>query len=186
MTDSNLALQLQHIAGWGSDIRRREGTHGATPLPMGKGPTPTGEPTPQVATVEILTSTERDGLTPVFGATVPPSGLSGMCRRWAFKFSENDLRHWLLLLFADRVNVGEGLVSDLSQGHVPNLFAEMGAKAEWQHNKPGVARKAAVLGVVVVATLWLVSQRRRSHRVNRAAAPRGHQLQRSPARASKR
>lgn len=62
---------------------------------------------PQLQKVEILRSNERPGLTPVFGTSTPPSGLSGMLRRAAFKFSENDLRHWLILLFADRVNVGD-------------------------------------------------------------------------------
>ena len=44
----------------------------------------------------------------------------------AFKQSENDMRHWLMLLLADRVNVVEGLIDDLAHGHVPNLFKEMG------------------------------------------------------------
>ncbi|MGI9245815.1 MAG: hypothetical protein ACR2I8_03810, partial [Steroidobacteraceae bacterium] len=55
------------------------------------------------------------GITPVFGTAVPPSGLSGAIRRRAFRHSENDLRHWLLLLAADRVNVFEGLVADVQE-----------------------------------------------------------------------
>ena len=58
-------------------------------------------------------STERGGVTPVFGTSVPPSGLSGMLRRRAFRRSENDVRHWMMLLLADRVNVVEGLLEDL-------------------------------------------------------------------------
>ena len=158
---AGLAQSRQHIPGWGSDIGRRDGTRGSMPLSTDSAYSVNGQPTQQAATVEILTSTERDGLTPVFGTSVPPAGLSGMCRRVAFKFSENDVRHWLLLLLADRVNVGEGLVCDVASGHIPNLFVEMGAKVEWQHNKRGVVRKAAVTGVVLGAAWWMYRRHRK-------------------------
>ena len=41
------------------------------------------------------------------------SANSGVIRRAAFRYSENDLRHWLMLMGADRVNVVEGLGQDL-------------------------------------------------------------------------
>ena len=95
-----------HITGWGADL-----DHANRPAyPMERTPPRLqGIPSlvPQLQKVEILRSNERPGLTPVFGTSTPPSGLSGMLRRAAFKFSENDLRHWLILLFADRVNVGD-------------------------------------------------------------------------------
>ena len=68
-------------------------------------------------------------------------------RELAFRFSENDIRHWLILLAADRVNVGEGLLDDLAHGHVPNIFAEMGWRSEWRYNRAGVIKKALVAGV---------------------------------------
>ena len=64
-------------------------------------------------TLFVIASGERPGITPVFGTSVPPSGLSGWIRRRAFRRSESDLRHWMLLLLADRVNVAEGLVDDV-------------------------------------------------------------------------
>jgi hypothetical protein len=67
----------------------------------------------QPVTVEVLHSNERRGLTPVFGTTVPPAGLSGALRRQAFRRSENDIRHWLMLLAADRVNAVEGVLDDV-------------------------------------------------------------------------
>jgi hypothetical protein len=99
-------------------------------------------------------------MTPLFGSTVPPSGISGMMRRAAFRFSENDLRHWLILLAADRVNVGEGLLSDLAHGHVPNIFAEMGMAAEWKYNRKGFIKKAVIVGGVI-GTVMLLRKRRR-------------------------
>lgn len=115
----------------------------------------------QTPTVKVLHSTERPGLTPVFGTAQPPSGLSGLIRVGAFRYSENDLRHWLMLLFADRVNVVEGIIDDLAHGHVPNLFREMGGPAEWQYNRAGFMRKAAIAGAVVALLLYVNSRRRR-------------------------
>jgi hypothetical protein len=108
----------------------------------------------------VFHSTERPGITPVFGTTVPPSGLSGMLRALAFRYSENDLRHWLILLAADRVNVGEGLASDLAHGHIPNIFAEMGLRAEWRYNRAGLVKKAVVASALVGAAIYLARRRR--------------------------
>jgi hypothetical protein len=115
----------------------------------------------QVPSVRVFHSNERPGLTPVFGTAQPPSGLSGMIRSGAFRFSENDLRHWLMLLFADRVNVVEGIIDDLAHGHVPNLFTEMGGPAEWRYNRQGFIRKAVIAGGVVALLLYINSRRRR-------------------------
>jgi hypothetical protein len=94
--------------------------------------------------VEILMSNERPALTRVFGNTVPPSGLSGIVRRYAFKHSEDRYRHWIPLILADRINVVEGLVEDLSKGYLPNLSKERGWKVEWKHNPKQMATKVAI------------------------------------------
>jgi hypothetical protein len=92
---------------------------------------------------------------------VPPSGLSGAMRDIAFRYSENDLRHWMLLLGADRVNVIEGILDDLAHGHVPNLWREMGLGAEWRYNRAGFVRKAAIATVAIGAAVYLMRRRRR-------------------------
>jgi len=117
-------------------------------------------PQQQHADVEVLHSTERPVITPIFGSTLPPSGLSGRLRRLAFRHSENDLRHWLMLLLADRVQMGEALIDDISRGHVPNLYAEMGGRAELRHNPMGAARKAAI-GVAALALVAMALKKRR-------------------------
>jgi hypothetical protein len=111
---------------------------------------------PQSQRVEVLVSNERPGITQLHGTVQPPSGLSGMLRRAAFKFSENDIRHWLILLGADRINVVEGIVDDLAHGHVPNILGEMGIKSEWQHNKAGLAKKVAIAGAVGAVAYFLL------------------------------
>jgi hypothetical protein len=115
----------------------------------------------QPPSVKVFHSTERPGLTPVYGTAQPPSGVSGMIRAGAFHYSENDLRHWLMLLFADRVNMVEGIIEDLAHGHVPNFFSEMGGPAEWKHNRSGFIRKAFIAGAVVGTLVYLNGRRRR-------------------------
>ena len=70
------------------------------------------QPEQQPLEVTVFHSLERQDLTPVFGTSCPPAGLSGLIRRSAFRLSENDARHWLMLLFADRVDAVEGLIED--------------------------------------------------------------------------
>jgi len=154
--------QLQHIQGWGADLDRKN----RPGVPMERTPprfinAPAGDPAPQAQDVEVLVSTERPGRTPLFGSVQPPSGLSGAIRRSAFKHSENDVRHWLLLLLADRVNVVEGIGHDLSQGKVPNVLAEMGIKSEFMHNPAGLAKKVVIGGAVIGAACYLMKRRDR-------------------------
>jgi len=114
------------------------------------------QPAIQERRVEVLQSIEYARSPAVFGTTMPPSGLSGAIRRLAFKRSESDWWHWLLLMAADRVNVVEGVIEDLGQGRIPNIPAEMGLRAELEHNRPAFIRKAvAVLAVTGVAAALL-------------------------------
>jgi hypothetical protein len=151
-----------HIKGWGAD----RDPHSRPAYPMERMPPRLeggvrDDPEQQHAHVQIFHSTERPGLTPVFGTSAPPSGISGRVRSVAYKYSENDLRHWLLLLFADRVNVVEGVVSDLAHGHVPNVYREMGGPAELKYNRAGAIRKAAVVTGILAAGYLIWRSRRR-------------------------
>lgn len=116
-------------------------------------------PTLQESELEVLCSMEHNRRPAVFGTSVPPSGISGMVRRSAFGYSENDWRHWLMLLGADRINMIEGVVEDLSRGRLPNLPAEMGFRAEWQHNRAGFLRKAAIAATVTAVAVAFLSRR---------------------------
>jgi hypothetical protein len=155
------AADMSHIQGWGADLDRKN----RPAVPMERTPPRLEHPAPahieqQTTDIPVLVSPERPAITPIFGTSVPPSGISGMIRAAAFKTTENDIRHWLLLMLADRVNVVEGLVDDLSRGRVPNVFAEMGIKAEWQHNRAGLVKKAAITTAVVGAAWYLLHRRR--------------------------
>ncbi len=58
----------------------------------------------QEPTVEVLMPPGRSELTPVFGTTLPPRGVSGLLRRAAYRIPEHKATHWQLLMLADRVD----------------------------------------------------------------------------------
>ncbi len=115
-------------------------------------------PQPNRHGIAVFHSTERPGLTPVWGTSSGPRGLSGAIRRYGYHFSENDLRRWFILMLADRVDVGEGIVEDLAHGHVPNLWKEMGLAAEWRHNRAGLIQKALIATAIAGLLLYLMKR----------------------------
>ena len=109
----------------------------------------------------------RDRVTARVGRTVATSMSStfhsfafGLIRRFAFKHSESSYAHWLPLMLADRLNVVEGLVSDLATGRVPNVFAERGWTAEWTHNRSRLVGKILVGAAVATLAASLIVKRR--------------------------
>ncbi|MFW2829397.1 hypothetical protein [Sphingomonas sp. ID0503] len=140
-------------------------------------------PAQQAPDVEILQSIEHNRLPAVVGTSTPPAGLSGMIRRYAFRRSESDWWHWLLLMGADRINVVEGVVEDLAHGRVPNIPAELGWRSELRHNPKGMAKKAGV--AVAIGAVLLIWSRRSGKRKDRAIdlAPAGVDGEEAAARA---
>jgi len=153
-TTKRSADQHAHIKGWGIDADpENEPTY---PMKNYTGDDHArlnyARPVQQSRSVEILQSNERPSVTAVFGTSSPPSGLSGIIRRYAFRFSEGSWGHWLPLILADRVNMIEGIVDDIKQGHVPNIMAERGWNAEWKYNQRGLFKKA-VVGVAILSAI---------------------------------
>jgi hypothetical protein len=173
-TPQRQAIDLSStITGWGSDLdpEMRPG------VPRDKAPELGVESLyppieRQVARIKIHKSTEHGRLTPVFGTSCPPHGLSGKIRDLGYTFSEGRLAHWLTLMFADRVDVVEDVLSDLAQLRVPNLAKEMGLKSELKYNRAGVARKAAIAGLCVAAFIAYSRSRRSRIQDERALPPR--------------
>ena len=123
-------FDLASIPGWGAD--RDPANRPAVPMERTPPRLPGlhwEQPAEQLSDVEILHSIERPSITPVYGTSCPPSGLSGWIRRRAFRHSENNLRHWMMLLMADRVNVVEGLVYDTRKSRTVQALAIVGAGA---------------------------------------------------------
>jgi hypothetical protein len=152
------AEKYSHIKGWGIDANpRNEPTY---PIKNYTGDDHKRlnyeKPPQQVKTVEVLHSNERPNLSAVYGTSVPPSGLSGMIRRFAFRYSESSFGHWIPLIFADRINVWEGFIKDFGNGRVPNIFAERGLKSELKYNKKNFITKTAVRTFITLAVIGLV------------------------------
>ncbi|HKP71561.1 MAG TPA: hypothetical protein VJT82_01405 [Pyrinomonadaceae bacterium] len=151
----NRVQDTSQIKGWGVDAdRENDPTYPMKNRNNGEHAGYSWERPPQQQTdVEILHSNERPNVSAVFGTSTPPAGLSGMIRRYAFKYSESSYGHWLPLMLADRVGVVEGYLEDLSRGHVPNVFAERGWKAEWKHNRTSLVTRVLVGAVVTSAAI---------------------------------
>ena len=110
---------------------------------------------------EVLHSIERPNITAVFGTPNPPSGLSGIIRRQAFKLTESEYGHWLSLIFADRINMIEGIIDDIRHGFFPNIFAERGMKSDWKYNRKEVIRKVAIAAAVTTALVIFLKKRKK-------------------------
>jgi hypothetical protein len=156
------AKDPSQIKGWGVDADpRNDPTYPMKNRNNGEHAGYSWErPQQQPITIEVLHSNERPNVTSVFGTSTPPSGLSGVIRRIAFRYSESSYGHWLPLMLADRVSVVEGVLGDLKHGHVPNVFAERGWNAEWKHNRTSLVRRILVRAVLVSAAVAYFSSRR--------------------------
>jgi hypothetical protein len=164
------------IPGWGVDLDRAD----RPAVPKERfAPESTGAhwdfPERQIERWPRERSIEHSMLTPVFGTSCPPRGLSGLIRRYAYRrFSEGRTAHWMLLMLADRVDVAESRVLALAQGRPDNIIAETGVRAEivrhgirsrvGQHRADLVHQPLSLLGVALpalcaVGAVYLLSRR---------------------------
>lgn len=160
----NRVINPQEINGWGVDAsEQNDPTYPMKKHTLEEHKGANWERPPlQAPTVEVLKSNERPTLSAVIGTATPPSGLSGMIRRQAFKHSESSFAHWIPLILADRINVVEGIVDDLKRGHIPNIFAEKGLGAEWKYNRKAFTKKIIInTSIAVGAVSILMSLRRK-------------------------
>ena len=110
-------------------------------------------------------SIEHKFLTPVFGTSAPPRGLSGVMRKYAYKaFSEARAAHWMILLAADRVDTLEHHIESLLSGRPDNPITETGIKSELSHgglsSRLGNKRADLIhqpLDPLIVAGPWVVA-----------------------------
>jgi len=154
-----MSQPMHEVHGWGADLdpADRPAYPKEAPSQVTTVRGEVGER--QIPRVKIHQSTEHPDLTPVFGTSCPPAGLSGHIRDLAYQYSEGQQKHWLLLMLADRVNVVEGLIDDVTHGKVPNWGRERGwnvrvkdTNPERSRNKPLMIAAAGV-GLLAVAVL---------------------------------
>jgi hypothetical protein len=154
------------IPGWGVDLDPRD--RPSVPRELPPDPGRTGAhwefPERQEEKWPRERSIEHAFLTPVFGTSCPPHGLSGVIRKLAYaRYSEGRAAHWLLLLGADRVDAVESHLRSLATLHPDNPITETGVLSEFSSHGVAsrVGRKRAdlnhqVLDPVIVAGPWLV------------------------------
>jgi hypothetical protein len=109
-------------------------------------------------------SIEHATLTPVFGTSCPPKGLSGVIRKLAYaRYSEGRAAHWLLLLASDRVDAWESHLASFATLRPDNPLTETGVASELTAH--GIASRFGQkrsdvnhqwLDPVIVAGPWLL------------------------------
>lgn len=157
-------IESNKIRGWGSDADFSRRPY----VPKHKLQDNTGahwvRPEIQQSNIEVLHSIERPTLTAVYGTTLPPRGLSGVLRRYAFRYSENSFGHWIPLVLADRIDVIEGMMEDVRDGKMPRLFGD-GYKVDLKYAPAKfiwrVTKNAAILASPFIL-LYFMSRRRKT------------------------
>ena len=155
------------IPGWGADLDRAD----RPSVPKERAPSLNGAhwdfPERQPESWPRERSIEHAFLTPVFGTSCPPKGLSGVMRKVAYKrYSEAKAAHWLLLLAADRVDALESTLASFATLRPDNPVTESGVLSELSHggiaSRVGRKRTDLVhqpLDAVIVAAPWVVGGR---------------------------
>jgi hypothetical protein len=124
-------------------------------------------------------SIEHEMLTPVFGTSAPPQGLSGAIRKLAYaRYSEGRAAHWLLLMAADRVDSKAHVLRSMLTLRPDNPITETGVLSEFSRH--GVASRRGQhradlahqpLDPVIVGAPWVLALWVGYKLVNRVRAP---------------
>jgi len=109
-------------------------------------------------------SIEHKFLTPVFGTSCPPRGVSGALRRFSYrKYSEGRAAHWLLLLGADRVDAWENHLRSFRTPRPDNPITQTGVLSEFSRHgissrlgKKRADVKHHLLDPIIVAGPWVL------------------------------
>jgi len=125
-------------------------------------------------------SIEHAFLTPAFGTSCPPKGLSGVLHKAAYaRYSEGRAAHWLILLAADRVDAIESHVRSFASLRPDNPVTETGVLSEFSRHgfssRFGRGRadvKHQGLDPLIVAGPWLLAGVVTYGVVRRVARPR--------------
>jgi len=112
-------------------------------------------------------SIEHLMLTPVFGTSCPPKGLSGVIRKYSYRrFSEARAAHWLLLLAADRVDSIESHAKSLLTLRPDNPITQTGILSEFRRHpissrfgKKRTDVKHQWIDPIIVAGPWILGGR---------------------------
>jgi len=108
-------------------------------------------------------SIEHARLTPVFGTSCPPKGVSGAIRKLSYRrFSEGRAAHWMLLLAADRVDAAGAHAAALLKLHPDPIASGLRGEIERhgiasRFGKKRTDVKHQWLDPIIVAGPWLLA-----------------------------
>lgn len=117
---------VRQINGWGADLDPAKRPMVPMELPSDTTSLRGDVGARQEPRHRVFVSNEHPDLTPVFGESCPPKGLSGMIRSYAYEYGEGTNRHWMMLMLADRVDVLEHLFT----GSIGRLSGDEGRQPE--------------------------------------------------------
>lgn len=148
---------VRTIPGWGVDLD-------AANRPMSQKELPSNVKTVrgnvrhwQKPTMKVHVSNEHPDITPVFGTSCPPHGLSGLLRDYAFEYGEATNRHWMTLILADRVGMVESMITEALHGRADHYIEEKGWSAYRKYGRPPMdsRRTAMVAGAAALTAVAL-------------------------------
>ncbi|QGU28227.1 hypothetical protein D7D94_11480 [Microbacterium oryzae] len=110
-------------------------------------------------------SIEYPDVTPVYGSAQPLQGVSGAIRRYAYgRYSENTLRHWLLLVAGDRVESFGAHARSLFTLRPDNPITQTGVLGEFSRHPIGsrvgrgrIDHKHAWLDPILIVGPWVLT-----------------------------
>jgi hypothetical protein len=153
------------IPGWGVDLDPND----RPSVPREQDARPTSAqwdiPEQQVEDWPRERSIEHQRLTPVFGTACPPHLLSGVLRQHAYRrYSEARAAHWLILLYADRVDAIEQHLRSFLSLRPDNPLTQSGVASELSHH-PIASRRGTKrvdlshqwIDPIIVAGPWLAA-----------------------------
>jgi hypothetical protein len=123
------SVDPSQVKGWGVDADR--GNDPTYPMKRRNDGEHEGysweRPTQQQSDVEVLHSIERPNVSAAFGTSTPRACLSGVIRRFAFRYSESSYGHWLPLMpatsaaFAQSTREDRGAAARKFHAYLPQV-----------------------------------------------------------------
>lgn len=150
---SNLPNDYRQINGWGADLDPADRPAVPREFPSDVMTARGDVKHWQQPRTKVYVSNEQPGITPVFGESCPPSGLSKVLRDYAYQYGEGANRRWMTLILADRVSIVESMIGEALRGKPDRYVQE---KAWATALKYGSRTKPVLIGVAVVGTLALL------------------------------
>jgi len=149
----NVPADYRQVNGWGADLDPANRPSIPRELPSDVTTVRGDVRDWQTPHQKIYLSVEHPNLTPVFGTSCPPRGLSKLLRDYAYQFGEGANRHWMTLMLADRVNILESMVSEAFRGRPDNYIKEKGWAAKVKYADPARRRNAMIFGAAVLGAV---------------------------------